>query len=129
MDRPEDFTMALERIREISACKTPDDFKELLKSSEQTPQFNLKQSRDWLSSPKPDMSKKIQIPSQHQVGDDVLFSIRQSPDTAVTLKATVIAVHFYKGNKVKYDLEIPVEDGAPTRIYNIDSCFVTGISH
>lgn len=65
-----------------------------------------------------------QLPAQHQIGDKVNFSITQSfGESPYPFTAEVKAVHFYAG-KVKYDLEIPIAEEAPTRIYNIDSCFV-----
>ena len=70
------------------------------------------------------LKKVIQLPSQHEIGDEVLLSINQSfGDNPYPFTAKVLAVHFY-ANKVKYDLEIPIADENPTRIYNIDSCFV-----
>lgn len=38
--------------------------------------------------------------------------------------AFVKGVHFYPG-KVKYDLEIRFNDGTATRIYNVDSAFLS----
>lgn len=73
------------------------------------------------------LKKADQIPSQHQIGDMVKFLINQNfGDNPYPFTAEVKAVHFYAG-KVKYDLEIPIVDESPTRIYNIDSCFVLPI--
>lgn len=73
------------------------------------------------------LTKIIKLPSRHQVGDKVKFSITQNfGDNPYPFTAEIKAVHFYVG-KVKYDLEIPIEDESPTRIYNIDSCFVQPI--
>jgi hypothetical protein len=66
------------------------------------------------------ITKIVELPSQHQVGEAVKLSLAKDKED---FNATVIAVHFYKG-KVKYDLEIPIYGKQPTRIYNIDSCFV-----
>jgi len=72
---------------------------------------------------------RIKLPSQHQIGDKAVFSINQKglegdADYEVcNMTATILAVHFYEG-KVKYDLEIPIAEEPPTRLYNIDSCFV-----
>jgi len=65
-----------------------------------------------------------ELPSEHQIGDRVSLSIHQSLEEKPSqLTAKVLAVHFYE-NRVKYDLEIPIADEPPTRIYNIDSCFI-----
>lgn len=64
------------------------------------------------------------FPSRYNIGDQVVLSICQVyGENPYPLKAKILSVHFYEG-KVKYDLEIPVETGPPTRMYNIDSCFV-----
>lgn len=73
------------------------------------------------------LKKILPIPSQHQIGDNVRFSIKQSfGENPYPFTAEVKAIHFYPG-KVKYDLEIPIAEESPTRIYNIDSCFVEKI--
>jgi hypothetical protein len=73
------------------------------------------------------LRKVTPTPSKHQIGDQVKFLIAQEdlPGSyrACCLIATVKSVHFYAG-KVKYDLELPIAGESPTRIYNIDSCFV-----
>lgn len=69
------------------------------------------------------------LPSQFNIGDKVkvylkgLSSANDGSIKEVDYSATVIAVHFYMG-KVKYDLEVPIFEESPTRIYNIDSSFV-----
>ena len=64
------------------------------------------------------------LPAQFQIGDKVSVSFKQSYGAEPwECNAEVKAVHFFP-NKVKYDLEIPLENEPPTRIYNIDSCFV-----
>lgn len=77
------------------------------------------------------LKKIIELPSEHQVDDEVIFSIKIQREGTINevnhffydAVSKVIAVHFYK-NKVKYDLEIPLGDEPPTRIYNINSRFV-----
>jgi hypothetical protein len=70
------------------------------------------------------LRKVVELPSQHQEGDTVLLYLnKQFSDNPNQLKAKVKSVHFYS-NKIKYDLEIEIEDGSMTRVYNIDSCFV-----
>lgn len=65
------------------------------------------------------------LPAQFQIGDKVNISLKQTYGAEPwACYAEVKAVHFYPSKKVKYDLEIPLENEAPTRIYNIDSCFV-----
>jgi hypothetical protein len=69
------------------------------------------------------------LPSQFNIGDKVkvhlkgLSSENDGTMREVDYAATILAVHFYQG-KVKYDLEVPIFDEPPTRIYNIDSIFV-----
>lgn len=61
----------------------------------------------------------------YKIGDQVTFAIKQTYGTEpFPYTAEVKAIHSLPGNRVKYDLEIPMEDGQHTRIYNIDSCFV-----
>ncbi len=70
------------------------------------------------------MPEQTLLPSQFDIGEKVIFSINQSfGDNPFPYTAEVLAVHFYEG-KVKYDLSIPIYGEPPTRIYNIDSCFV-----
>lgn len=63
----------------------------------------------------------IELPSAFQVKQVVLLAFRVG-DPALT--ATVCGVHFYIG-KVKYDLTIWLDDDQETRIYNVDSVFVS----
>ena len=64
------------------------------------------------------------LPSAHQIGDKVSIWFQGKPQEDVPeMVGTVTAIRFYR-NKVKYDLEIPIYDEAPTRICNIDSNFV-----
>jgi len=58
------------------------------------------------------------LPSQHQIQDEVQMKF----DSLYT-RGHVIAVHFYPG-KVKYDLELILNEEHTTRVYNIDSVFV-----
>lgn len=60
-----------------------------------------------------------QLPSGHQLGDAVWLAL-----WSARVCSEVIAVHFYEG-KVKYDLKVIGEDGYTTRLYNVDSAFVT----
>lgn len=61
------------------------------------------------------------LPSGHQIDDHCFLSLWETD-----LTADILAVHFYPG-KVKYDLAVqsPLQDGE-TRIYNVDSAFVSG---
>lgn len=61
----------------------------------------------------------IKLPSQHQIGDNVWLSL-----WSARIVSEVHAVHFYTG-KVKYDLTVFGENGLQTRVYNVDSVFVT----
>lgn len=76
------------------------------------------------------LRKVNQLPAQHQIGDTVFFSINQKSDEIdlheYRATSKIIGVHFYN-HKVKYDIEIPIADETPTRIYNIDSCFVFSV--
>lgn len=67
--------------------------------------------------------KLIKLPSKFQIGDKVVAEFITSGSTTV-LPCTVIAVHFYPG-KVKYDLEIVINELEATRVYNVDCVFVT----
>lgn len=72
--------------------------------------------------------KIMTLPSLHQIGDKVIFSIAQRlGEKPYSFIVEIKAVHFYPG-KVKYDIEIPIAGEVPTRIYNIDSCFVKKIN-
>lgn len=64
------------------------------------------------------------IDSNYKIGDYISLSITQeNVENPAILKGKVIGVHLY-ANNTKYDLEIPVLNESPTRIYNIDSCFL-----
>lgn len=70
------------------------------------------------------------LPSRHQIGDRIKIEFisvnRQfNPDDPDT-SGRVIGVHFYPG-KVKYDIEVGINEFETTRIYNIDSLFVHSI--
>jgi hypothetical protein len=68
------------------------------------------------------------FPSQFNINDRVMFCIHQSSGPhPYPFNARILGVHFYAG-KVKYDLEIPIDNEPPTRVYNIDSCFVLPIT-
>lgn len=87
------------------------------------------------------VTAKLSLPSQHQIGDNVLvsfytlFPINDSTEkdynfafsekvteTTVNFEAEVIAVHFFPA-KVKYDIEITTKE-FKTRIYNLDSLLI-----
>jgi len=61
----------------------------------------------------------FQLPSGHQIDAPVWLAL-----WSCRIPCEVHAVHFYDG-KVKYDLRVFGEDGQQTRVYNIDSAFVT----
>lgn len=65
------------------------------------------------------LSEKIKLPSAHQFGDEVWLVL-----WSAKIASQVHGVHFYEG-KVKYDLTVYGGDGLSTRIYNVDSAFVT----
>jgi hypothetical protein len=76
--------------------------------------------------------KQIKLPSAFQPSDQICFSFLQRSTYSdegdkklyeYATRGRVTAVHFFPG-KVKYDLEIPIDNESPTRIHNIDSCFV-----
>lgn len=62
---------------------------------------------------------KIILPSGHQPEDKVWFKC-----WSANIPAEIHAVHFYVG-KVKYDLQLFGDNGNVTRIYNVDSAFVS----
>lgn len=59
------------------------------------------------------------LPSAAQMKQMVFVTFK---DESIT--ATVIGVHFFEG-KVKYDLKLWLKDMMFTRIYNVDSAFIT----
>lgn len=68
----------------------------------------------------------LTLPSAHQIDDSVWFNL-----WSTSVPSDVVGIHFYAG-KVKYDLQLNMltsnEDGeATTRIYNVDSAFVSKI--
>src|SRR6185503_7776496 len=71
---------------------------------------------NWRDEERPD---ELSLPSQFQIGDAVWFRL-----WSADIVTEVIAVHFYP-EKVKYDLKVLVKDGTTTRLYNIDSVFVS----
>lgn len=72
-------------------------------------------------------SDSIQLPSALQPNQVAKLQFRQNDEP---LTATVRGIHFYPG-KVKYDLGLWLGDGSvdnpeiETRIYNVDSAFVS----
>lgn len=65
--------------------------------------------------------EKMTLPSQHQIGDSVWFNLWSN-----SIPAEVHAVHF-SASKVKYDLNVVPNKGDTTRIYNVDSVFISKI--
>lgn len=69
----------------------------------------------------------VLFPSQLDLNQVVNLKFRE---TDQPLTCTIRAIHFYI-NKVKYDLGVWLGDGSvdnpetETRIYNVDSCFIT----
>lgn len=63
--------------------------------------------------------KEIRLPSGHQIGDSVWLCF-----WSAKIVSEIHAVHFYE-SKVRYDLIVFGNDGQKTRIYNIDSAFVS----
>lgn len=59
------------------------------------------------------------LPSAHQMGDEVWLCL-----WSAKIVSEIHAIHFYEG-KVKYDLIVHGDNGQQTRVYNIDSAFVT----
>lgn len=66
-----------------------------------------------------DIPDKITLPSAHQHDDFVWLSFWET-----YIASQVNAVHFYH-DKVKYDLKVMGGNGEETRVYNVDSAFVT----
>lgn len=62
----------------------------------------------------------IKLPSGHQMGDTRFINF-----WGAEIIGEVCGVHFYPG-KVKYDFKVFGDDGGETKIYNIDSAFVSG---
>lgn len=62
---------------------------------------------------------EFSLPSQYQVGDAIYFSLTGNN----FIYGWIVCAKFYQG-KVKYDLELTLDDKSSTRIYNIDSIYV-----
>jgi hypothetical protein len=62
---------------------------------------------------------EIKLPSAHQFGDNVWVNL-----WGTELIGEICAVHFFLG-KVKYDVKTFGEDGDYTKLYLVDSAFVT----
>lgn len=60
------------------------------------------------------------LPSAHQLTDEIILCFSQTS----RIKGWVHSVRFFEG-KVKYDLEIELDAQTYTRLYNIDSAFVS----
>ena len=68
----------------------------------------------------------LRLPSQHQVGDEVVLCLMPKDETLEAFPALpgiITGVHFYTG-KVKYDIEVEFYGDYSTRIYNVDSVLV-----
>lgn len=65
------------------------------------------------------ISEKIKLPAAHQFGDEVWLCL-----WSAKIPSQIHGIHFYEG-KVKYELIVFGDNGESTRIYNIDSAFVT----
>jgi hypothetical protein len=61
------------------------------------------------------------LPSKVQIRQVVALKFTKNMEP---LMATVLAVHFTE-SKVRYDLRIWLDDDLETRIYNVDSVFVS----
>lgn len=78
---------------------------------------------------KDDTQSSIELPSSCQPNQVVRLQFRKKDEPII---ATVRGVHFFIG-KVKYDLGLWLGDGTvddpeyETRIYNVDSVFVTPV--
>src|SRR6185369_12495066 len=59
------------------------------------------------------------LPSQHQIGDQVFFNL-----WSASVIGEIHEIHF-TASKVKYDLNVFSGNGEVTRIYNIDSAFIS----
>lgn len=64
-----------------------------------------------------------ELPSSHQLDDVVKVKFTEKQETP--FRAQILAVHFYGVGKVKYDLEIFTTPSDSTRIYNVDSLYVS----
>lgn len=59
------------------------------------------------------------LPSAHQIKEGVWLCL-----WSAKIVSEILAIHFYEG-KVKYDLIVFGDDGQQTRLYNVDSAFVS----
>lgn len=64
----------------------------------------------------------IKLPSAFTISDAVIVSFWND---LPKLRGLIHGVHFYEG-KVKYDITVLGPDDMETRIYNVDSAFVSG---
>lgn len=67
----------------------------------------------------PESTYPTRLPSQHQIGENVWLQLWSD-----YIVSEINAVHFYE-SKVKYDLIVNTSDGGQTRLYNVDSDFIT----
>lgn len=75
----------------------------------------------------PELNQAL-LPSAHQIEDYVDLCLMQNGERIQKIRCEVLSVHFYAG-KVKYDLEIILDDkeNLATRVYNVDSAFVSTV--
>jgi hypothetical protein len=66
------------------------------------------------------MKNNIELPSNLQINQVVYIKFEKE---GKALTGTIRSVHFYE-SKVKYDIDVWLEDNESTRIYNIDSLYV-----
>jgi hypothetical protein len=90
--------------------------------------MTIKEAIEAMDSYLADFPPLLAIPSTHQIGESVWIELnttkREFDQNDPHMSGRIKAIHFYPGNRVKYDLEIPVYDEESTRIYNIDSNFI-----
>jgi hypothetical protein len=72
--------------------------------------------RNWQYSEEPN---ELLLPSEYQMGDNVWLKL-----WSAKIAAEIHSVHFHLG-KVKYDLKVFGDNGEVTRLYNVDSAFVS----
>lgn len=73
---------------------------------------------------------KPKLPSAHQIDDPVKLCLMQNGERIPQIDCEVHTVHFTK-SKVKYDLVVILdpEQNLATRMYNVDSAFVSKHAH
>ena len=76
---------------------------------------------EWDNDSETQVDSDLKLPSRFYINQVVKLKFVKNIEQ---LTATVRGIHFYKG-KVKYDLAIWLDDNTETRIYNVDSAFVS----